>query len=313
MYDELVSVIIPAYNCEKFIQQCVESILQQTYKNIEVIIVDDGSKDNTKKILQSYNDKIKYIYQNNAGAPEARNNGLQHAKGKYILFFDSDDRMLPNMIKELVFEQQKTNSDLVIANYICISENGEFFSEMKEYEENKTYNIEQFIHLLHQISPLPDNKLFLKTIIEKYSIKFADVKVGQDLNFFLKYIAHTTKVAVRNNNVCEYRIVNNSISRKYDKRIYDIVESLNDVERQMSFYDNIELELFEMELNKVRIVHYYNQLSKCRYIQDRQLRKELISDFWDERKKINNKCLKKMWIIRIKYLMKYLWMKLFMH
>ena len=100
MNDPLVSIIMPVYNGEKYIKEAIDSVINQTYKNWELIIVNDGSKDNTERIVKSYDDKrIKYFYQENKGVSAARNRALEVAKGKYITFLDSDDYLPPNSIK----------------------------------------------------------------------------------------------------------------------------------------------------------------------------------------------------------------------
>lgn len=99
-----VSVIIPAFNCEKYIGQTIESVLSQTYRNFELIVVDDGSTDNTKAIVKNYlqDSRIKYIYQDNSGVSAARNIGFAKSHGKYIAFLDSDDLWYPNKLEEQV-------------------------------------------------------------------------------------------------------------------------------------------------------------------------------------------------------------------
>ena len=102
-HPNLVSIIIPAYNAADLIEETIESIFKQTYKNIELIVVDDGSSDDTRKVLESYGDNLTYIYQNNSGGCSSpRNNGFRHSKGEFLYFFDADDIMQPNNIKEKV-------------------------------------------------------------------------------------------------------------------------------------------------------------------------------------------------------------------
>lgn len=101
--EPLVSVIIPTYNRAKFVTEAVESVLNQTYSNIEIIIVDDGSTDNTREVLGEYQGKIKYVYQNERGErSKARNDGFRHSRGEYIAFLDSDDLWLPTKIEKQV-------------------------------------------------------------------------------------------------------------------------------------------------------------------------------------------------------------------
>ena len=95
-----VSVVIPTYNSSQFIVETLESVFAQTYKDYEIIVVDDGSTDNTKEVLQPYTSRIKYIYKENGGPASARNVGIKSAQGEYIAFLDSDDRWLPEKLEK---------------------------------------------------------------------------------------------------------------------------------------------------------------------------------------------------------------------
>ena len=113
----LISVVIPVYNVENYLKECIESILNQTLQNIEIICVDDGSKDKSLDILKQYASQYKnitIISQHNKGAGIARNIGLRHASGKYILFFDSDDYMSPQTLEILYNKAENDNADIVI-------------------------------------------------------------------------------------------------------------------------------------------------------------------------------------------------------
>lgn len=96
----MISVVIPAYNASRFIRQTIDSVLSQTYKDFELIVVDDGSTDNTGEIVKSYGEKVRYIYQNNAGDGPARNTGIKAAKSEWIAFLDHDDKWLPEKLKK---------------------------------------------------------------------------------------------------------------------------------------------------------------------------------------------------------------------
>lgn len=102
MAEPLISVVIPTYNRAHYVCEAIDSVLAQTYKNIEIIAVDDGSTDNTKDIIQQYSSRIKYIYQNNAGPSAARNNGIKQSNGDLIAFLDSDDIWLAEKLERQV-------------------------------------------------------------------------------------------------------------------------------------------------------------------------------------------------------------------
>lgn len=119
-----VSVIIPTYNCAKYLPQAIESVLNQTYKDYEIIIVDDGSTDNTKEIISVYQSKIKYIYQDNAGVSKARNTGIQNSTGMYIAFLDADDRWLPFKLElQIKCFEKLPNVDLIFSDFSAIKQN----------------------------------------------------------------------------------------------------------------------------------------------------------------------------------------------
>ena len=115
----LVSVIVPVYNVEKYLEECCDSILNQTYKNLEIILIDDGSDDNSPKICDSYKEKdsrVKVIHQKNSGVSSARNNGIKNSCGDFIIFADSDDKLEKNMCEKAV-EALSQNTDAVFFGY----------------------------------------------------------------------------------------------------------------------------------------------------------------------------------------------------
>ncbi len=130
----LISVIIPVYNVEEYLKECVDSVLSQTYENYEIILINDGSTDSSGKICDEYaekNDKISVVHKENGGLSDARNKGLSLANGKYVYFLDSDDYIIPEAFAELVLIIEKENSDFV-------------FFDAKSFEDgNKSFNIEQ--------------------------------------------------------------------------------------------------------------------------------------------------------------------------
>lgn len=120
-----VSVVIPSYNCAKYLPEAINSVLKQSFRNYEIIVVDDGSTDNTKEILNSFNGKIKYLFQQNSGHSIARNNAISKASGKYVAFLDADDIWLPNKLMEQIeFLDAAPDVGMVHSNIIFIDENG---------------------------------------------------------------------------------------------------------------------------------------------------------------------------------------------
>lgn len=124
----LVSVIVPLYNCERYIKKCITSLLQQSYEYIEIIVINDGSTDSSDKIMQQFvgrHSEIRYVYQSNHGVAHARNTALQMATGKYILFVDADDHIGIHYVRDMADHAEQNQSDLVISGFTMEEENGE--------------------------------------------------------------------------------------------------------------------------------------------------------------------------------------------
>ena len=136
----MVSVIVPCYNAEKYLKRAVDSLLNQTYKDIEIILINDGSVDKTQFLIEEYAEKdnrIKVVNKPNGGPSSARNKGINVAKGEYIAFVDSDDYVEPTYIESLVLNLEQTNSDLLSQGYLSLYENGEIFD--RHLPKNKIY------------------------------------------------------------------------------------------------------------------------------------------------------------------------------
>ena len=126
--EKLVSIIVPVYNTETFLPECIESIQNQTYSNIEIILVDDGSTDRSGDICDSYaeNDtRIRVIHKENGGNTSARRAGLNDAGGEYIAFMDSDDTVTDRMVQDLIEEIERSQADIVISNIVKVFTYGE--------------------------------------------------------------------------------------------------------------------------------------------------------------------------------------------
>jgi glycosyltransferase involved in cell wall biosynthesis len=131
-----VSVIIPAYNGDRYIKEAIDSVLAQTYPNYEIIVVDDGSTDNTRSIIQSYGNKINYISQENQGVAAARNRGLKLAQGEYIAFLDQDDFFLPDKLAtQLLLLESKSSLSLVNSGWQIVDEEGKVLAAVEPWQK----------------------------------------------------------------------------------------------------------------------------------------------------------------------------------
>lgn len=196
---ELVSIIVPLYNCEKYIKRCISSILLQTYDNIEIIVVDDGSIDKGAQIVKSIQKKqgaIKYFYQENSGPGVARNKAIEKAEGKYLLFVDSDDYISSDYIEKLVDVAEKKAAELVIAGYTIT-----YFDKRKKEKEVLPRKYEQHINeeWAYRISACC-SRLYLKEFWDKNTLRFNEDREAraEDVPIVLYTNATAKNVAIAN-------------------------------------------------------------------------------------------------------------------
>lgn len=189
MLKPLVSIIIPVYNGEKFLIEAIESCINQTYTNIEIIVVNDGSTDNTELICKEYKDKIKYLSKKNGGVSTALNLGINESKGEYISWLSHDDFYLPNKITDEinVVLKSKKNS-IIFSNYLVVNEKGK-----KCYEINfdkKFYLNENSAYLLIYSCSINGCAMLLpKIIFDKFGLFDTNLKYTQDYKKWMEIIS----------------------------------------------------------------------------------------------------------------------------
>ena len=196
MMNKKISVIVAVYNTEKYIEKCLRSLLNQTYQNLEIIVVDDGSTDNSKEVLKKYshNDKIKLIYnKKNSGLSYSRNVGLENAMGDYIGYIDSDDYVDLDYYEKLMQAIIENKADIAICDMKIVDEetNTEVISKCCNSDKFNVYNV-----VNNGLAASACNKLFKKELISKY--KFADGKVNEDIAVVIPTIVEAKKISYAN-------------------------------------------------------------------------------------------------------------------
>lgn len=219
MKDIKISVIVPIYNTEKFLKKCIESILNQTLKEIEIILINDGSKDGSHEICleyaKEYPEKIKYINNKNIGCSATRNLGIKIAKGEYITFVDSDDYIEKEMYEELWKIKEKEDSDIVVCGitYINLFENTKRVSIPKILNRNDYFKFENRIANAY-------NKIFKKNMILENEIDFLVTShFAEDLVFCFKAYLCTDKISYISKSFYNYIIYGGNSIYNLDKRI----------------------------------------------------------------------------------------------
>lgn len=277
MIEPLVTVIVPNYNAEKFISACIESIEMQTYKNIEIIVVDDGSIDSSVQVvcdlMQKYSN-ITLYQQENQNAAIARNQGIKLSKGTYLLFLDSDDILYKEAIAALVVSAETEKADLVIGKYKTIDKDSKVLQRCNVVDTDSV--IEEPMKFIGTV-PNPSNKLYVKKIVQTNGLIWGNVRIGQDLNFYLKYLSCCKKIATVSTYIYGWRILQGSISNTFNFRIFDITESFKDVRK---FYnDHGNEKLYKEYVSIIEYRHYYLQMEKQKNFENSQARKIVVDYF----------------------------------
>ena len=271
-----VSVIVPVYNVEKYIEKCLDSLVNQTLEDIEIIIVNDGSTDNSetiiKKYLEKYPNKIAYLTKQNGGLSDARNFGLLYAQGEYIAFLDSDDYVEKNIYKDMYGLAIKENSDLVECDFIWE------YPNKQRIDTGEIYNGKH--EMLEKIRVVAWNKLIKRSVLEETQVKFPKGYRYEDVEFTYKLLPYIEKVSFLKKPCIHYIQRENSISNSQNERtkeIFDIFEHVIDYYNEKNIYNEYKEEL---EYTYTRYLLCSSLLRMCK-IKDKDIRKELLDLTWN--------------------------------
>lgn len=240
-----ISVIVPVYNTSKYLSKCLDSILNQTYKNYEIIIVNDGSTDNSDKIINEYVSKhknIKYYNKKNGGQASARNLALKNATGEYVTFIDSDDYVDLDMFKNMI--ENIDDSDIVICD-ILIESNNSFV--LKTY--NKINKLPGKNYMTSYMGPVA--KLYKRKFLEEYDFKFMEDIFYEDLASIPYLGMYTNKIKYVEKPFYHYVIRSGSTMKqqKYNKHLEDIFAVMDHLTKE------IDSKLYKEELEYLYIEH----------------------------------------------------------
>lgn len=221
-----VSVILPVYNSEDTIEKTIRSVLAQTYKNIEIIVINDGSTDETEKICKSLEEKnhnIRYFKIENSGVSTARNIAIQKATGEYIAFIDSDDEYHENFIKYMLNDMLDNKVDFITCGYTTFGANTDIYT----FSEDKVFDIidERYILELQRIPAFNQiwNKLYNTEVLRRNNILFRkDIDLGEDFIFNLDYIRNINKTMYICDLLYNYKVTGNGLNNKYRENRFNI-------------------------------------------------------------------------------------------
>ncbi len=242
-----ITVIVPVYNVENYLEEAINSVISQTYKNLEILIIDDGSTDNSSQICDKYAKKdirIKVFHQTNKGLSGARNTGLKNATGKYIMFLDSDDKFEPQACETMYKFIERTKADYAIGNYINIDEDGSKWETpifKKDTYKEFTLSIKDYEKSFYIMNSAVWNKIFRKSFLDSLNITFVERLPAEDAIFTTTCFIKSKKVCYIPEIIYQYRQrYSNSISNSCSKKYFDGINKAYNIIYQ-NFKDNNEI------------------------------------------------------------------------
>ncbi|MCR5147051.1 MAG: glycosyltransferase [Clostridia bacterium] len=270
-----VSVIVPVYNVEKYIDKCLQSLVNQTLQDIEIIIVNDGSTDGSEQIingyLECYSDKIKYVTKSNGGLSDARNYGLKYATGEYIAFLDSDDYVDYTMYEKMYNKAIEENCDYVECDFIWKYPD-------KEVQDCGFIYIDKH-EMLANARVVAWNKLIKRDLLERANIQFPKGLRYEDVEFFYKLIPYIKRFDfVKEYLICYVQRGNSIVNTQNErtKEIFTVLDNVIDFYKGRGFYNEYKTDL---EYAYTRIV-LCSSLLRIAKIDNSKTRKELLNLTW---------------------------------
>lgn len=275
-----VSVIVPFYNVEKYIEKCLNSLVNQTLEDIEIILVNDGSKDESYKIAQEfqkkYSNKIKYYEKTNGGLGDARNYGINYASGEYIAFLDSDDYVENTMYEEMYEKAKQEDADMVECDFWWE------YPDKKKEDIGETYSNQK--EMLYKSRVVAWNKLIKREIYQNHpEARFSVGLRYEDIEGFYKILPYINKVAYVRKTFIHYLQRQGSISNTQNRRnedIFIVLENVINYYKENNLYDEYKAEI-EYVYSRYLLCSSFLRIVK---INDKKIKKELLDKTW---KKLN--------------------------
>ena len=278
----LISIVIPVYNAEKYLEQCLNSIKNQTYKNFEVILVNDGSDDNSENICKSFSEedaRFKYFTKSNGGAPSARNFGLDNVTGDYITFIDADDWVDENHLEVLINNIKGNNSDMAVSSIKKFDMSNNFHFRMYSNQEKYLLNFEKMskdellvklpkLILASNSYKIAVSKLFKKELLS--DVRFDEsIVYGEDLEFFFKLYLNINSISYIDEVTYIYRLHDESSSSKFGNL---------HMEQELAIYKKMYERIEELGLPTIHYVNTLKNLLVYRkdYLDNRDLYNEYV-------------------------------------
>lgn len=266
-----ISIIVPIYNAEKYLNRCIDSLINQTKEELEIILINDGSTDNSEKIIKEYNDKrIKYFKNKNQGIGKTRNFGIEKTTGKYIMFVDSDDYIEKDACEKLYSKAINNNLDIVICDFFKINDLGE--TEQITIPDFEDSSLKENPDIITEFLA-PWAKLYSRELIIDNNIRFVENLKYEDAPFVIEALCCANKIGKLNECLNYYLVHTNSETTIRDRRCFDILKIIDKIRKYTKDKDYLEEKINKLT---VRIITNYT-------IQQRvQSNKKVAMEFIDE-------------------------------
>lgn len=269
-----ISIIVPVYNAEKYLKKCLDSLVNQTKKELEFILINDGSTDKSEEIIKTYKDKrIKYFKNKNQGIGKTRNFGIEKSSGKYLMFLDSDDYFSNDACEILYKEAEKEKADLIVFDYYRVEKGN--LNEVKIESFNAT-NIKDDPNLLLKINLGPCNKIYKTDLIKNNGIKFEESLKYEDTLFVVKAIYNAQKIIKLNRFLHYYMIHEKSETTVRDERVFDILKIVDKIRKYLK-----NDELIKDSVDKLTVKILTNYTIQQRYQSDKNIAMKFIDSAFD--------------------------------
>lgn len=274
-----ISIIVPVYNTEKYLRRCMDALVNQTYPNIEILAIDDGSTDDSpnilKEYLHAYPDKVRVITKKNGGQASARNIGIRKATGDYVGFADSDDYVDTAMFEKMFRLAREKDADMVECSFHYIEEKESTQKELKPRGRVREYSSQKDMLIDPQVSPW--NKLYRKSILLENRVFFPEGLIYEDTSFYIKSIPYLKRTAYLEEPLVYYFLRQGStMNANKSRKVGDIFFVLEDI---LKFYreNGFDIEYHdELEYFCVKIL-FCSSLSRIGRIKDPELEKKFLN------------------------------------
>ena len=266
-----ISIIVPIYNASKYLKKCLDSLVNQTKKELEFILINDGSTDDSESIIKSYNDsRIKYFKRSNHGIGKTRNFGINKSTGKYIMFLDSDDYLEENACEVLYEKIDKEKLDLVVCDFYRVVNDSNAIEKITSF---KNTSLKDNPNLLLNVNLAPWNKIYRSDLIKNNNIKFIEDLKYEDAPFVALSLLKSKKIGKVDKPLINYVIHEKSETTIRDEKIFDIIKIVDIIR---GYFKNYSWSRDVVDTLTIKILVNYN--IQQRNVKDKDVRNKFIDE-----------------------------------